>query len=179
MTLLGHSPGGRRAWPPGLCPGATVATVESGVPLMRPKWVRRTWAHQGDAQGQGTRLADGPPHLPHGVRTNTASTTKAKDRGTPRGPPQSGSRHGGPGDPGAWQEARLTPGNQPPERDEDKLASPGWKLVEDLGAKKMEAPREAGMKKLSVPICPPWKRWEASPTPSEKNTWMRGGHVAS
>ena len=27
-----------------------------------------------------------PPHLPHGVRMNTASTTKAKDQRTPRGP---------------------------------------------------------------------------------------------
>ena len=41
-------------------------TVEHGVPLMRSKWVHCTWAHQGGTQGQGTRLADGPPHLPYG-----------------------------------------------------------------------------------------------------------------
>ena len=52
---------------------------------MRSKWVH-LWAHQGGTQGQGTRQADGPTHLPHDVQTNTASTTKAKDQGTPRGP---------------------------------------------------------------------------------------------
>ena len=63
-----------------------VATVEHGVPLMWSKWVHRTWAHQGGTQGQGTRLADGPPHLPHGIQMDTTSTTKAKDWGTLRGP---------------------------------------------------------------------------------------------
>ena len=35
---------------------------------------------------------------------------------------------------------------------------------EDLGAKKMEAPRGAGTEKLSVPIRPPWKRWGTAHT---------------
>ena len=82
-------------------------------------------------------------------------------------------------DPGAQQEARLTPESQPPTREEDKLASPGWKLPEDLGAKKMEAPRGAGTEKLLVSVRPPWKRWATAPTPSQKNIWTRGGHVAS
>ena len=60
-----------------------------------------------------------------------------------------------PVNPGARQEARLTPGSQPPTSEEDKLASPGWKLPEDLGAKKMEAPRGAETQKLSVSIHPP------------------------
>ena len=39
-------------------------------------------------------------------------------------------------------------------RDEDKLASPGWKLLEDLGAKKMEAPK-GGRGGKAVSLCPP------------------------
>ena len=178
MTLFGHSPSSRRAWPSGLCPGATVATVEHGVPLMRSKWVHRTWAHQGGTQGQGTRLADGPPICPTASRRTRHRQPRQRTRG-PLGPPQPGSRHGGPGDPGARQEARLTPGNQPPARDEDKLANPGWKLLEDLGAKKMEAPRGAEAEKLPASVCPPWKRWAVSPTPSKRNTWTIIGHVTS
>ena len=57
-------------------------------------------------------------------------------------------------DPDARQEARLIPGKQSPARDEDKLASPGWKLLEDLGAKKMEAPK-GGEGRKAVGLCPP------------------------
>ena len=39
-------------------------------------------------------------------------------------------------------------------RKEDKLASPGRKLLEDLGAKKMEAPKE-GRGRKAVSLCPP------------------------
>ena len=39
-------------------------------------------------------------------------------------------------------------------REEDELASPGWKLPKDLGAKKMEAPWGAGTEKLSVSVRP-------------------------
>ena len=71
-----------------------------------------------------------PRHLDgHGI------DNQGKGLGDPPGPPQPGRRHGGPGDPGAQQEARLTPGSQPPTCEEDKLASPGWKLPEDLGTK--------------------------------------------
>ena len=56
--------------------------------------------------------------------------------------------------PDAQQEARLIPGNQPPARDEDKLASPGWKLLEDLGAKKTKAPKGGGGRK-AVSLYPP------------------------
>ena len=87
------------------------------------------------------------PHLPHGVRTNTASTTKAKDRGTLRGP-STQKQTWRSGVPSARQEDRLTPGNQPPTREEDKLASPGWKLLEDLGAK-------GGRGGKAVRLCPP------------------------
>ena len=89
--------------------------------------------------------------------------------GDPSGPPQPGRRHGGLRDPVARQEARLTTGSQPPMcapmSEEDKLASPGWKLPEDLGTKKMEGPRGAGTEKLSVSIRPPWKWWATGPTP--------------
>ena len=117
----------------------SVTTVEHGVPLMRSKWVHRAWAHQGSTQGQGTRLADGPPPSAPRRPNEHGIDNQGKGPGDPPGPPRPGSRHGGPGDPAARQEARLTPGNQPPAREEDKLASPGWKLLEDLGAKKMEA----------------------------------------
>ena len=178
MTLFGHSPGGRKAWPPGLCPGAAVAKVEHGVPLMRSKWVHRMWAHQGGAQGQGTRLADAPPHPPHGVPMHAASTTKAKDTGSLRGPLEleAGMAVPGPRRPAGGQ---AHPGNQPPVRKEDKLASPGWKLLEDLGVKMMEAPKgDRGGKAVS--LCPPSLEKVGGLTyPSEKNTWTRGGHVTS
>ena len=120
---------------------------------MRSKWVHRTWAHQGGTQGQDTRLADAPPHLPHGVPTHAASTTKAKDPGTLRGPldPEAGMEVPGPRRPAGGQ---ARPGNQPPVRKEDKLASPGWRLLEDLGAKKMEAPKGGGGRN-AVSLCPP------------------------
>ena len=63
-NLFGHSPGSRRTYPPGLCPGATVATVEHGVPLVRPKRVPQPWAHQEDEQGKESGSAGGPPCLP-------------------------------------------------------------------------------------------------------------------
>ena len=95
----------------------------------------------------------GPPSAPqhpdeHGI------DNQGKGPGDPPGPPGPGRRHGGLGDPGTWQEASLTPGNQPPARKEDKLASPGWKLLEDLGAKMMEAPRGDTVGK-GVILCPP------------------------
>ena len=34
--------------------------------LMRSKWVHRLWAHQEGEQCEGSRQADGTPHLPHG-----------------------------------------------------------------------------------------------------------------
>ena len=172
MTLFGHSPGGRRAWPPGLCLGATVVTVEHGIHLMQSKWVHRMWAHQGGTQGQGTRLADGPPICPTASRW-TRHRQPRRRTGGPSGAPQPGRRHGGLGDPDARQEARLTPGSQPPTREEDKLASPGWKLLEDLGAK-------GGRDGKAVSLCPPSLEKVGDRTyPPQKNTWMRGGHVAS
>ena len=78
-NLFGHSPGSRRTYPPGLCPGATVTTVEHGVPLVRPKWVHRQWAHQEVGQRKESRLAGGMPYLPHGYLTRWTSTTTAKD----------------------------------------------------------------------------------------------------
>ena len=60
------------------------------------------------------------------------------------------------------------PGSQPPTREEDELARHGWKLPEDLGAKKMEAPRGAGTEKLSVPVRPPGKGGRPHLPPSEE-----------
>ena len=127
--------------------------MEHGVPLIRSKWVHRTWAHQEGTQGQGTRLEDWPPSAPR--RPYACGIDKqSRESGDPPGPPRPESRRGGPGDTDARQEARLIPGNQPPVRDEDKLASPGWKLVEDLGAKKMEAAKGGRGRKV-VSLCPP------------------------
>ena len=153
MTLFGHSPGGRRAWPPGPCPGATAATVEHGVPLMRSKWVHRTWAHQEGTQGQGSRLADGPPICPKAPRRIRHRQPRQETRG-PFGAPSTRKQAWRSRGPNARQEARLIPGNQPPARDKDKLASPGWKLLEDLGARKMEAPK-GGRGGKAVSLCPP------------------------
>ena len=74
----------------GIRASGSVAIVEHGVPLMRSKWVHRLWAHQEGEQGQGSRLADGTPHLPHGDKTGIAPTTTAKDQGTSQGPLQPG-----------------------------------------------------------------------------------------
>ena len=95
----------------------------------------------------------GPPSAPR--RPDACGIDKhGKESGDPPGPPQPGRWLGGPGDRDARQEARLIPGNQPLARDEDKLASPGWKLLEDLGAKKMEAPK-GGRGGKAVSLCPP------------------------
>ena len=155
-------------------PSLVVATVEHGVPLMRSKWVHRTWATKEALKAKAQDWQMGPPSAPQ-----LPDARGIDNQGKGPGDPRPGSRHGGPGDPDARQEARLTPGNQPPTREEDKLASPGWNLLEDLGTKKMEAPRGAEAEKLSVSVRPPWKRWATSPTPSQMNTWTRVGHVAS
>ena len=63
---------------------------------------------------QGFKTGRWAPHLPHGNQARTASTTTTKGWGTSRGHPQPGRRRGGPGDPDARQEARLTPGLEPP-----------------------------------------------------------------
>ena len=109
-----------------------------------------------------------------------------------RGIDKQGKRPGtlrGPLDPEASMEVpgTSTPGRRPGSppgtdlhtREEDELASLGWKLPEDLGAKKMDAPWGRGTEKLSVSVRPPWKRWATTPTPAQKNTWTRGLHVAS
>ena len=80
--------------------------------------------------------------------TKTASTTEAKDRGTPWGPLDPEADIEVPGTPAPGRRPGSPPGTNPPE-------------------------------KLSVSVRPPWKRLAAIPTPSEKNTWMRRGHVAS
>ena len=99
-----------------------------------------------------------PPSAPR--RTDARGIDdQGKGPGDPPGPPRPGSGHGGPGDLDARQEARFIPGNQHPACEEDRLASPVWKLLEDLGAKKMEAPRGAETEKLSVSVRPPWKSW--------------------
>ena len=128
----------------------SVATVEHGVPLMRSKWVHRTWAHQEGTQGQGTRLADGPPICPAASRHIRHRQTRQETRGPLD--PEDGVEV--PGTPTPGRRLGSPPGANLHTREEDKLASPGWKLTEDLGAKKMEAPWGTGTEKLSVSIRP-------------------------
>ena len=79
---------------------------------------------------------------------------QGKGPGDPPGPPRPGRRHGGLEDLDTRQEARLIPGNQPLVRKEDKLAIPDCKLLEDLAANKMEAPKGGRGGKV-VSLCPP------------------------
>ena len=72
--------------PPPFGASIFVATVEHGVPLMRSKWVHRTWAHQEGTQGQGTRLADGPPICPMASR-GTRHRQPRQRTGGPSGAP--------------------------------------------------------------------------------------------
>ena len=60
-----------------------------------------------------------------------------------------------PGTPTPDRRPGSPPGANLHMRKEDELASPGWKLPEDLGAKKMEAPWGTGTEKLSVSVRPP------------------------
>ena len=128
--------------------------MEHGVPQMRSKWVHHQWAHQGGEQGKDSRPADGPPHLPHGNRTRTASTTTTKDRMAFRGHPQPGDDAEVPGTRTPGRRPGSPPGSSLRTGEEDKLASSFWKLLEDLGAKKMEAPRGDTVGK-GVSLCPP------------------------
>ena len=95
----------------------------------------------------------GPPFVPRRPDARGIDN-QGKRPGDPPGPPRPRSRRRGPGDPDARQEARLTAGNQPPVCEEDKLASPCCKLLEDLGAKNMEAPK-GGRGGKAVSLCPP------------------------
>ena len=60
-----------------------------------------------------------------------------------------------PGTPTPGRRAGSPPGTNHHTREEDELASPGWKPPEDLGAKKMEAPWGAGTENMSFPVRPP------------------------
>ena len=64
---FGHSPGTRRTRPPGLCSGATVATVEHGVPLMRPKWVTARGPTKKMEKGRNQDRQVGRPTCPTGT----------------------------------------------------------------------------------------------------------------
>ena len=154
-----------------------VATVEHGVPLMRSKWVHRTWTNQGGDQGQGTRLADGPPSAPRRPYKHDIDN-HGEEPGDPWGPLNSAEDVEVPGTPTPGRRLGSPPGTNLHMREEDELASPGWKIPEDLGAKKMEAPWGTGTEKLSVSVRPPWKRWATAPNPPQKNTWMRRVQVS-
>ena len=94
------------------------------------------------------------PHLLRGDQTNTASTTTSKDRGTPGAPLNPKEDVEVPGTPTPGRMPGSPTGTNLHTREEDELASPGWKAPEDLGAKKMEAPWGAGTEKLSISVPP-------------------------
>ena len=92
-----------------------------------------------------------------GTRTglaHAASTNKARDPGTLWGPldPEAGMEV--PRTPTPGRRPGSSPGTNPHTCEEDKLASPGWKLLEDLGAKKMELPK-GGRGGKAVSLWPP------------------------
>ena len=93
----------------------------------------------------------GPPSAPrrpdeHGIDNH--------DQG-PRDPPQPAAEDVEvPGTPTPGRRPGSPPETNLHTREEDKLASPGWKLPEDLGAKKMEAPWGTGTEKLPVSVRP-------------------------
>ena len=178
FTTAVTRPTSRRTWPPGLCPGATVATVEHGVPLMRSKWVHHLWTHQEGEQGKGSRLADGAPICPATTRQGRHRQPRLRAREPSGVTPNPADDAQVPGTRTPGRRPGSSPGANLHTHEEDKLASPGWKLPEDLGAKKMEAPWGTGTEKLSVSVRPPWKRWATAPNPPQKNTWTRRGHVA-
>ena len=91
-----------------------------------------------------------PPHLPHGIQMDTASTTKAKDWETLRSPLNPEEDMEVPRTPTPGRRPGSPPGTNLHTREEDEPASSDWKLPEDLGAKKMEAPR-----RKAVSLCPP------------------------
>ena len=60
--FLVMAPAAAEAKPSGPCPGATVAAVEHGVPLVLPKWVHHPWAQHEDGQDQGAVQSSRAPH---------------------------------------------------------------------------------------------------------------------
>ena len=134
--------------------GNYVATVEHGVPLMRSKWVHRTWAHQEGTQGQGTRLADGPPICPTATRQGRHRQPRLR-AGEPSGvTPNPSDDTEVPGTRTLDRRPGSPLGSSLCTSEEDKFAISGWKLLEDLGAKKMEAPK-GGKGGKAVSLYPP------------------------
>ena len=153
--------------------------MKHGVPLMRSKWVHHPWAHQEGEQGKGSRLADGPPICPATTRQGRHRQPRLRTRGPPGVSLNPANDAKVPGTPTPGRRPSSPPGSNLRTRQEYKLASSGWKLLEDLGAKKTEAPRAGGTRseKVSASIRPPCKRWATAPKPPQKNTWTRRSHV--
>ena len=113
------------------------------------------------ATGQGRHRQSRPrTGWPSGVTLNLADDAEVPGTRT------AGRRPGSP------------PGSNLRTAEGDKLASSCWKLLEDLGTKKMEALWGGqGRKKVSASVHPPCKRWATTPNPPQKNTWTRRSHV--
>ena len=116
--------------------------------------MRSKWVHQEGEQGKDLRLADGPPICPTATRQGRHRQPRL-GAGWPSGVtlnPADDAEAPGTRTPG--RRPRSPPGSSLRTGEEDKLASPYWKLLEDLGTKKMEAPRGDTVGK-GVSPCPP------------------------
>ena len=110
----------------------------------------------------------GPPICPAATRRMRHRQPRQRTGGPPGAPSTRKADMEVPGTPTPGRRPGSPPGTNLRMRKEDEPACPGWKLPEDLGIKKMEAPWGTGMEKLSVSVRPPWKRWATAPTPSEE-----------
>ena len=124
----------------------------------------------------------GQPIYPMEARQARHRQTTAKDQVALRGHLSPGEQGGAPAGPSARQEARHSPGLEPPYNEEDKHASSRGKLVEDLGAKTKGAPPVtspwAWSVGLSGSVHPAFPK-DGRPHLTTEDTWTRGGHVAS
>ena len=106
----------------------------------------------------------GPPSAPrHPDRRGVDN--QGKGLGDPPGPLNPEEDMEVPGTPRPGRSPGTPPRANLHMREEDKLASPRWKLPEDLGAKKMEAPWGTEMEKLLVSVRLPGKGGRLHLTP--------------
>ena len=105
-------------------------------------------------QGKGSTLADGPAISPTATRQGRHRQPRLR-AGRPLGVDLNSADDAEvPRTPIPGRRPDSPPGTNLRTSEEDRLASSGWKLLEDLGAKKMEAPRGDTVVK-GVSPCPP------------------------
>ena len=104
----------------GMCPNSgtwgSPDAVKLGQPHVGPPRRRSTLRH---------KIGRWAPHLPHGVPMRAASTNKARDPGTLRGPLDPEADVEVPGNPTPGRRPGSSPGTNLRTREEDRLGSPG------------------------------------------------------